>query len=204
VEEGRVIRAELWSPSRLRRLSGWALVVALVALAPVPSDPASSHAGEGLLRRLLGPVASLAASAQWVRADLAFREGREELGFARAQTALLLDPGAAEGWNFLAWHQGYDLASPEREPDPSRRLAWLRAGMETAARGERVAREPADLALLQGLMLAKTAAIDPRLAWPGGERGMWRDAAEHFERAGSLGAPLGAALAANARMEARL
>ena len=51
-------------------------------------------------------------------------------------------------------------------------------------------------------MLSKLAREDEPLDWPGGPRGMWLSAAEHFERAVALGSPHGELLAANARRTA--
>lgn len=174
---------------RTRRL--WnvaALAGAATLFVLAPGRTLRREGGErGLAVRLLGPIASLAASAQWVRVDLAFRAGRTELALARAEQALALDPGSPELWNALAWVQAFVLASPEREPDPGLRLAWLRSGLATAAEGEARSREGAELALLQGLILVKAALLDPDLPWPGGPKGMWAEAARHFERAQRLG-----------------
>lgn len=175
------------------------LAVAGVCFAPLPATH-GRPAGSGLANRLLGPLGGVAASVQWVRADLAFRNGRVELFLARAETALALAPESAEGWSFLAWTQAFALASPEHEADPARRLAWVRAGLATAAEGERVAEHPGELAFLAGLILSKTPDLDPDLPWPGGLAAALDQAAANFERAGTLGydAGLAAACAASA------
>ena len=172
--------------ARLLRWSCALLAGAALWFTPLPATHAGS-VGSSLGVRLVGPIAALVASAQWVRADLAFRAGRVELFLARAQTALNLAPESAEGWRYLAWHQAYTLASPEREPDPARRVAWVRAGLATAAQGERVADRPEELALLCGLILVKLPSVDPDLPWPGGMAAAWEAAAEHFDRAQRLG-----------------
>ena len=181
------------SARRLLRVVALLLAVALIALAPGRLRSGSAI-DRGLAQRLLGPVASLAASAQWVRVDLAFRAGEIELALARAEQALALDPRSPDLWYDLAWRQAFTLASPERELDPALRKAWLECGLATAAEGEARSRDPAKLALLQGSILVKTAWLDPALPWPGGVRGMWTDAARHFERAAALGHPRAAAL----------
>jgi len=185
------------------RLIGWSLVAALaaVSLAERLRMPAGERGGS-LPLRLLGPIASAAASAQWVRVQSALRDGRTDLALARGQTALELDPGATSGWLLLAAHMAFERASPEREPSPERRLAWVRAALELAARGEGLARDPQRIALWQGLVLSKLAREDEPLDWPGGVRGMWLTAAGHFERAGALGSEHGAVLAENARRAA--
>lgn len=185
------------------RLAGWAAVAALAAisLAARWRAPAGGEAGS-LPVRLLGPIASAAASVQWVRVHAALREGRTDLALARGATALELDPGATSGWLMLAAHMAFERASPEREPSAQRRLTWVRAALELAARGEARARDPARIALWQGLLLSKLAREDEPLDWPGGARGMWLAAAEHFERASALGSPHGTLLATNARRAA--
>jgi hypothetical protein len=164
-------------------------------------SPAGERAGS-LPLRLLGPIASAAASAQWVRVQSALRDGRTDLALARGQTALELDPGATSGWLMLAAHMAFERASGEREPSAARRLAWVRAALVLAAKGERHARDPQRIALWQGLVLSKLAREDEPLDWPGGVRSMWLAAAEHFERAGALGSEHGEVLASNARRAA--
>ena len=174
-----------------------------VCFAPLPPTREQTHSSS-LAGRLLGPVASLAASVQWVRADVAFRRGRVELFLARSETALTLAPESADGWSYLAMTQAFTLASPEREPSPARRLAWVQAGLATAAEGERLASAPGELAILAGTIMVKTASLDPDLPWPGGPVAIWEAAASHFERAGRLGydASMSATLTAAARAEA--
>ncbi len=188
----------------VRPLHVVALLLALgVCFAPLPTTREQTRSSS-LAGRLLGPVAALAASVQWVRADVAFRRGRVELFLARAETALTLAPESADGWSYLAMNQAFSLASPEREPDPARRLAWVQAGLATAAEGERVASAPGELAILAGTIMVKSASLDPDLPWPGGLAAIWEAAAGHFERAGRLGydASMCAELAAAARLAA--
>ncbi len=170
----------------MKRGVGWVLVAALVAVSLTRErEPATS----GLLHGLLGPVAGAAASVQWTRVNDALRAGRPELALARAETALELDPGATGGWKFLCNALAFDLASAQREPDPRRRAIWIRAAFELAARGERSAREPGELAFWQGLVKAHFAAAED-LPWPDGAQALWTEAAADFERASALGVPV--------------
>ena len=180
------------------RTLAWALVLALVAWTAATRPRREEQRPTTGIQRLFGPVASAAASVQWIRVDAAIRAGRPDLALARAETALTLDPGATGGWKLLAGHLAFDRASAERERDPLRRLAWVRAGLELARRGERTARDPAELAWWQGLLLAMHADLDD-LPWPGGAGALWRGAIEDFERAARLGHPEGRALAQSAR-----
>lgn len=198
----RALRGRFQSVRRagLVALGGGALFAIGFVTPPaiVPRPPA-----EGAVERLLGPIAGLAANVQWVRADLAFRAGRIEAFHSRARLALELAPTSTDGWRFLAWQQAYALGSPEREPDGARRLAWVRAGLATAAAGERRAERPAELALLSGMILVKCATLDPELPWPGGVEALWLAAAEHFGRARAGGSGDAARLAAELERSAR-
>ncbi len=175
-------------------------VVALLALATFWIPSSRPQAGRSsLTMRLLGPLAGPAAAVQWVRVDLAIRAGRTDLALARAETAFELAPTSTSGWFFLSRHLSFDLASPDREPDPAVRKRWVEAALALAARGELQASDPAELAFWQGLVLAHSAELEPDLASWGGAQDVWRRAAEHFERAERLGHPEGAQAAAAAR-----
>lgn len=157
---------------------------------------------ESFVERLLGPFASLAASVQLVRAERALREGRPGVGFARIDSALRLDPGAPEGWSYLAYHLILERGSKQREPDPELRLAWILQGLEVLERGQGSARQPELLAFERGLYLSHLLSADPELDWPQGARPSWGSAAEAFERAAAGGHPLGLELAQKARERA--
>ena len=176
------------------------MLVALLALATfwVPS-PRPQVGRSSLSMRLLGPLAGPLAAAQWVRVDLAIRAGRTDLALARAEMAFELAPTSTSGWFYLSRHLAFDLASPDREPDPAVRLRWLEAALALAARGEALAAEPEELAFWQGLMLAHAVEVQPELESWGGARELWRQALEHFERAAELGHPDARAAAAAAR-----
>lgn len=212
--------------SRGLRLVGWLAVLALggysisaLGTSSTGREDGARPAEHSVARRLLGPFASLAARGQWVRVHGAMLSNREDLVFQRAETAFELDPGATEGWIFLARHLFFDRASLAREPDPARRAAWMQSAIEIAERGEARAREPEQLALWLGLARVRMAT-DEHLAWPGraGElaegdagaagaggpggaatpRALLLRAAEDFERAARAGDPDGAELARNA------
>ena len=172
------------------RPAGWkraAFALGAVALvgAALCSSPAPERPG-GLAARWLGPLAGPAAAWQWVRADLAFGRGETELGLARAELALRMDPALTRGYALLASHMGIDLASPKREPDLLRRRAWLRAALAALERGERSARDPRELRFQRGLLLALSAMRDPDV-WPGGERALWLEARAAFAEAARAG-----------------
>lgn len=138
----------------------------------------------------LAPIASFVATIQWARADAAFDEGRLDVGLARAERALELDPNATEGWSWLASVLVHRFGALEFEVAPAARRTWVEAGLAVLARGEEVAAEPEELALHAGLIMAFVASLPEEvLEWPGGARAAWTEAAENFERAKELGHP---------------
>ncbi|TDJ78933.1 MAG: hypothetical protein E2O39_01130 [Planctomycetota bacterium] len=185
---------------RAGRFAAWLAVVAL--LVPWWADAEGARAPTSIARRLLGPVASLAASAQWVRFDVALRDGAHERAYAIAETALALDPGAHQGWYALGRHLVFDRASKESEPEPAERRRWIRAGLDVLQRGERFARDPGELAFLGAQILYYVAVIpDVELRWPGGPAAALESAVAAFDRAAALGHPLGAESADTARAD---
>lgn len=190
----------LFTPRAGRRAAWLAVAVLLV---PWWSDDEAERAPDSIARRLLGPVASLAASVQWVRFDVALRDGANERAYAIAETALTLDPGAYQGWYALARHLVFDRASRESEPDPAARRRWIRAGLEVLERGQRFARDPGELAFSEAEILGYyVAAIpDDELGWPGGPEAALEAAIDAFDRSAALGHPLGTEYAGYARAE---
>lgn len=182
---------------RARRAALCALALA-AGLAPLAVEPAGAPP-RGLAARVLGPIASLSASVEWVLADRDLSGGHPGRGFARALTALELDPGPAAGWSYLAAHLVHERSSLDSEPDPSARLAWVEEALALLERGERESDEPAELAFHAGLLLAFTAMLPEVYPWPGGAEQAWRRAAQRFERAARLGHPHGAESARLAR-----
>ncbi len=179
--------------TRIAYVAAWAAVIALFvwssrALAERQSGPRGS-----LAERLLGPIARFAADIQWVRSDSALRHGQAALAYARAESALRLAPSDSGGWIFLAHHFLYERASLLREPDPSVRRQWIRAGLDLLARGEERVRDPAEIAFCRGVACAYFGSLDDAdRIWPASRRAAWELAAEAFERSSELGHALGA------------
>ena len=152
-----------------------------VALLPAPTAQRSGP---------LAPIASFVATVHWARADAAFDEGRLDVGLARAERALALDPAPSEGWSWLAGVLVHRFGAPEFEGNPVGRRAWVEAGLAVLARGESESREPEELAFHAGLIMAFVGSLPGDiLEWPGGARSAWLEAASHFERAERLGHP---------------
>jgi hypothetical protein len=178
-----------------RRRFELALGLCCFALAAAIGLRASrAHAAQprqaALLERLIGPFASLAASAQWVRADLALREGRFGVFCERAETALALAPADAQGWIYYAHTLFYDRASPLREPSRELRENWARAGIELLDRAKRECADPAEIWMDEGAVLFNWALIpDEERPWPGTERELLELSVEAFARARALGQP---------------
>lgn len=159
----------------------WLLAAALLAL-PCALAPAPHARPLGLL----APIAELAAEIQWVRFEGALTRGEEARALALAESALALAPRVGAGWQRLAAHQGYELASRLVEPDVERRRVWLAAAEATLARGREAAARPAELVLFQALLLHSKADLDPELA-PGGAEELRARARVALERAAGLG-----------------
>lgn len=146
-------------------------------------SPRPTRAEGGVLPRLLGPVAQLAAAWQWVRVRVAIDEGRPSLGYMRAERAFELDPASTGPWSFLASHYAHDRASPDDEPDPALRTSWVRAALALLRRGQATAREPAELALHRALILVHVGDLEGAVPWEGGTLGAWREAEAAFQEA---------------------
>jgi hypothetical protein len=153
------------------------------------------RAGEGaaedrrsLLERLTGPFAGLAAGVQWVRADLALREGRFGVFCERAETALALAPADPQAWIYYASKLLFERASPLREPSRELRESWTRAGIELLGRAERECADPAEIWVFEGGVFASWADIpDEERPWPEGPSELREHAIEAFARARALG-----------------
>jgi len=171
-----------------KRTLGWALVAALWIVATWFAPAAPRTTGRAPLLEWLGPFAELGSNLQWIRFQRARLAGDQERAFLHAENALALRPTATEGWQLLAAHLGYFLASPAREPDPDTRLAWFRAGLEVTRRGETVAEHPEALMLMRGILLLNKAELDPEI-WPGGAAGLLAEAEAAFRAARDAGEP---------------
>ena len=180
------------------RSFAWATLVAL-ALSSLACPPPRTREPAPLL--LLGPFAELCAQVQWLRFQAASRRGEEARALELAESALALDPRASEGWQALAAHLVFDLASREREPELARRRAAFLAGLAVLARGVEQSDRPQELELFRGLVLVAKAESDPELD-PRGSPALLRAAAEAFERAAALGDRRAAELAPQVRAEA--
>jgi hypothetical protein len=163
-----------------------ALLLAAVIFWSAPADPAPATR-MGLPARLSAPVASLLASVEWVRFELALLEGEDEVAYAHAEDALRLDASAEEGWILLAQHLAFDRASAAREADRERRRGWIEEALSVLDRGRERVRHPAELDFMRALVLTHVARLveegSEGPTWPGGARAALEAAAEAFERA---------------------
>ncbi len=188
-----------------RRTLGWtclAVAAALVAWIAMRSGTAEARAGS-LTERLLGPIADMAATMQWVRVDEAENAGHPELAQARAAIALDISPGDPSGWIYFGEHLIYDRASPLREPDPIARERWVRAGLAVLERGERESRRPGRVAFARAAVYLALASLDDAdRPLPIRRVDALVAAADAFERAARAGEPLAAEYAEKVRREA--
>jgi hypothetical protein len=146
--------------------------------------------------RLLGPVASLVASAQWVRADLALREGRFELFCERAERALSIADDDPQAWIFFAHQLLFSRTSLERAGSAAERAAWFEAGLEVLRRGAERARGSAEIHLYEGGVWSAVAAMDEGIRpWRGTREQALARSIACFQRAAAEGSRLAAELA---------
>ncbi|MFT5050557.1 MAG: hypothetical protein ACI8QZ_001959 [Chlamydiales bacterium] len=180
--------------TRAAHLAGWLVVGCLLLPWRAPAPP--TEAQPTLIRRLIGPAASLAASVYWIRFDLALRDGEHDRAYVLAERALRLEPSAPAGWHTLARHLIFDRASLESEPDPRRRRAWIEAGLAVFEQGEAATSNPGHLAYLRGTILTLyVAEIAVEIDWPGGAARAESDGLRALDRARTLGhAPAGGTL----------
>lgn len=183
---------------------GWLVVAALLVLSfGLQRSLAARERPRGLAERLLGPIATLAASIEWVRADAALRAGDYPLAYSRAETALELEPSRADAWIFLAHHLIFERASLAREMDREERRTWVRAGLDVLERGLRASDDPGEILVYRGAVFVALASLpDGDRPWAGSASQAWLDAADSFERAAAAGHENAAQFAAAARAHA--
>lgn len=172
----------------------WELLAWCAGAALLAAPWISAARGGSARAHPLGPLAPLFARWQWLRFDAQVWRGSPDRALALGHSAIALDPGSTAGWKRLAWHLALDRGSAERTLRAADRVAWLRAGLDLAREGERWAREPAELALFQALLLEQLAAEqDPAellAAWPGGAAGLEEERQEAWSRCQSSERPL--------------
>jgi hypothetical protein len=188
-----------------RRALGWTCIATAVLLVVwIATRTAGADArARSVTERLLGPIADLAATLQWVRVDEAENAGRRELADARAAIALDISPGDPSGWIYYGQHLIYDRGSPLRETDPLAREHWVRAGLALLERGEKECRHPGRVAFARGAVyLALASADDADRPLPMSRVEALDAAADAFARAAAEGEPLAAEVGARVRQEA--
>ena len=166
------------------------LVLALAAARPLSSPELEGRRRMGPVQRLLGPIASAAASVEWARSPGALADGDVAGASGHAARALSLDSRATAGWLTLADHFVFIRASPLEEADPEARRRWIREGFAVLRSGEDRAASPGVLARYAATIKAAFLADlpDEGLGWPGGPRALLDEARADLERAASLGA----------------
>lgn len=185
-----------------RRRGTLALGLVLVGLGALLArlSPSSEQRADRPLP-VLGPLAHLAAEGTWIAAQGARSAGQLERAVVLAERAVSLVPGDADGWERYGALLGGALASPEGEPDPALRLAWVQAALTVYSRGEAACDEPGPLALARAVLLLSRVEADPELPWPGGRRALLLAAADALDDA-SRWDPSLAELAASVRRDA--
>lgn len=175
-----------------RKLLATIAVLALTMAATGPWRRVDAQARQrmGSIQRLLGPIASAAASVEWARYMGALDRGDLPRAYGHAARALSLDSRASAGWLTLADHFIFIRASPLEEADAEVRRQWIREGFAVLRSGEDQATSPGVLARYAATLKAAFLADLPedRLRWPGGPRALLKGAREDLERAAAHGA----------------
>lgn len=178
-----------WTPRWPLALAA-AAALSAAAAGPWARAEVEARAAMGPVQRLLGPVASAAASVEWTRYMLALDRGDTARAYGHAARALSLDSRAAAGWLTLADHFVFIRASPLEEPDARVRRRWIREGFAVLRSGERHCATPEVLARYAATLRSAYLAALPeeRLEWPGGPGALLDAAQRDLERAAGLGA----------------
>ncbi len=180
----------------------WSLVLGLLLLgAPLglalfsgtakwigPADP-GARAAMGPTQRALGPLASVAASVEWVRFRQALFDGDTTRAYAIAEGALALDPSGEGGWLNYAQHLIFTRGSFAENETPEARRRWIQSGFDLLERGEALCRTPGELAFVAGLIRTGFLASipDEDLGWPGGPDALLKQGTLDLQRAAAAG-----------------
>lgn len=153
-----------------------------------PADR-EARASMGPTQRALGPLASVAASIEWVRFRGALLRGDMAAAYAIADAALALDPSGEGGWLEYAQHLIFVRGSFAENETPAGRRGWITSGLELLRRGEALCRTPGELAFAAGLIRTGYLATipDEDLGWPGGPEALLRQGTADLQRAAALG-----------------
>lgn len=181
-------------PHGHRATRRWAVGVAALALGAClfvgrPATDVEARAAMGPVQRLIGPLASVAASVEWARYWKALDRGDEPNAYVHASRALSLDARSAAGWMTLADHFVFTRASPLEVSGPEEKRRWVRAGFEVLRAGEERVAAPDELAIYAAQIRAVhlSRVPDADLGWPGGPQGLLDEARSDLERAARSG-----------------
>ncbi len=153
-----------------------------------PHD-AAHRAAMGPVQRALGPLASVVASAEWVRFQAALVAGDTARAYDIAELALELDPLNERGYLDYAQHLIFERGSFLENESPESRRLWIQAGLDVLARGEAQSRHPEELAFSAGLIRSSFLAgiPDEDLGWPGGPEALLDEGRRDLVRAAQRG-----------------
>lgn len=158
-------------------------------IAPLRSN-AVARASMGPSQRLLGPLASVAASVEWVRFNSALQRGDEERAYGHARRALELDARSTFGWESLAMHYFFVRGSALETPLEADRRRWFDAGFDVLREGEAKSRRPEVIAFVTGLFALHFANLDPAVhPLTGANDALREEAKQAFLRAQAGGHP---------------
>jgi len=173
---------------------GIALLVAAGALAglalvgPDTDGAAAAAAPPSPTGRLLGPLARVASSIEWLRFAETLHRGDEERAYAIALRALEMSPESAEGWSYLAYHFVFGRGSDLAGETPEARRRWVLAGLDLLREGRLRGAPAAELAFNEASYAITLGILPPEDApWPGARAELMPRARGALEEAARLG-----------------
>jgi hypothetical protein len=178
----------------------WIITALCWGLAGLGMGLAIQRNQDNFLARWCQPVGALISGIQWVRADLALREGESWRAYERAEDALFWAKDDPQVWIFYAHSLLFHETAAGRELSPEQREAYARAGLGVLERARQAVPAPAELWIYEGAVYAGWASLEtPLRPLRIGEDEAWEQAARCFEAAQRLGHPQAGALLQAAR-----
>lgn len=178
----------------------WIATALCWGLASVGIGLAVQRNQSSFLPRWCRPVGTLIGGIQWVRADIALREGENWRAYERAEDALFWASDDPQVWIFYAHSLLFHETAAGRGLRQEQRTAYAHAGLAVLARARQAVGEPAELWMYEGAVYAGWASLEPDLRPLVISEGQaWERAASCFEAAHRLGHPQAEALLQAAR-----
>lgn len=176
---------------RARWIAGLVAAGALAGLAvvgPERGGRAADAPTPSATRRLLGPLARVASSIEWLRFTETLHRGDEERAYAIALRALEMSPESPEGWSYLAYHFVFGRGSDLEGAPAEVRRRWVLAGLDLLREGRARGAPAAELAFTEASFAIALGMLPPDEApWPSVRAELMPRARGALEEAARLG-----------------